>query len=106
MDHSDQRGGTLTLELFTVMLCIPKFGFQAKNHVVAFPAFKLQLHVQFLTPNCNAVQKIIALLSHLQISVCSMSCAVNTTASEKLQKIESSDYSINFSIGKFCWHTM
>ena len=46
----------------------------------------LRLHMLFLTHDVNAIKKIIALLSQVQISVCSMSCAGNARCSEKLQK--------------------
>ena len=47
------------------------------------------------------VREIIALPSHVQISVRSMSCTGNAIASEKSQKIEIFKYYGNFSISKF-----
>ena len=45
-------------------------------------------------------QEINAFLSHIKISVYSMSYAGNATIPEKLQKIKNSEHSGNFSIGK------
>ena len=50
----------------------------------------------FLLGMATQFQEIMALPSHLQISVCSLSCAGNVTSSEKLQKTENSEYSGNF----------
>ena len=40
------------------------------------------------------------------VMLCGMACADNATTSEKLHKINSSEYSGNFSVCKFCWHTL
>ena len=40
------------------------------------------------------------------VMLCGMACADNATTSEKLHKIKSSEYSGNFSVCNFCWHTL
>ena len=42
--------------------------------------------MQFLLAMAMQFQEIIALPSHIQISLCNVSCAGNTISSEKLQK--------------------
>ena len=62
-------------------------GIRATAHAFKSHHLNLPLHVQlFFTRDGNAIQEIIAFPLHVQISVCSVSCACNATSSEKLQK--------------------